>query len=111
MLFENWAISELLKSRYHRAKDNNLYFWRNNTGLEIDVVALVAGSLRPIEIKSGMTISSDWFEGLKKWCALAKDRALEPLLVYGGEKPQSRAAAQVLPWASIDEVNVERWGR
>ncbi|MDO8264317.1 MAG: DUF4143 domain-containing protein, partial [Gallionella sp.] len=37
-LFENFVISELLKRRYNQGLLSNLYFWRNNTGDEIDVV-------------------------------------------------------------------------
>jgi len=37
-LFENWVITELLKQRFNRALVSNLYFWRDNTGNEIDVL-------------------------------------------------------------------------
>ena len=103
-LFENWVLSELLKSRYDRAKDDNLYFWRNHTGHEVDVIADIAGRLLPIEVKSGMTIGSDWFDGLSRWRKLAGDRSLKPHLVYGGAERQSRAVAEVVPWAQIREL-------
>jgi uncharacterized protein len=103
-LFENWVVSELLKARSNRAEDDNLYFWRNNTGHEVDLIVDRAGALLPIEIKSGMTIASDWFDGLARWCELAGARALEPILIYGGKKRQSRETAEVVPWSEIGEI-------
>ncbi len=105
-LFENWVVSELLKSRYNQAKDDNLFFWRNNTGHEVDIIADRAGALFPIEVKSGMTIASEWFDGLTRWCRLAGDRALRPYLIYGGQDRQSREAVEVLPWSEIDELTI-----
>jgi len=35
-LFENLVISELLKRRFNQGLPSNLYFWRNNTGDEVD---------------------------------------------------------------------------
>jgi len=103
-LFENWVVSELLKGRHNLAKTDDLYFWRDNTGAEVDIIADRAGVLLPIEVKSGMTIASDWFDGLKRWHHLAGDRSARPVLVYGGEARQSRAIAEVLPWLDIAEL-------
>ncbi|MDY0002461.1 MAG: ATP-binding protein [Polyangia bacterium] len=103
-LFETWVLSELRKSRFNRAKEDNLFFWRNNTGHEVDIVCDRAGMLLPIEVKSGATIASDWFEGLERWQSLAKDRSLRPHLVYGGNDRQTRRAAEVLPWSAIGDI-------
>jgi uncharacterized protein len=103
-LFENWVVSELLKGRHNLARSDNLFFWRDNTGAEVDILADRAGVLLPIEVKSGMTIASDWFDGLAKWRRLAGDRAARPVLVYGGEARQSRQIAEVLPWSDIGEL-------
>ncbi|MGA7979961.1 MAG: ATP-binding protein, partial [Chromatiaceae bacterium] len=37
-LFENLVIIEALKYRYHRGKRNNLYFWRDAKGNEVDLL-------------------------------------------------------------------------
>lgn len=79
-LFENWVIVELMKLRLNQGKRPNLYFWRNNTGLEMDVLADYAGQLLPMEIKSGATLSSDWFTTMHRWTQLAGDTAIEPCL-------------------------------
>lgn len=103
-LFENWVVSEMLKGRLNAAKNDNLYFWRDSTGVEVDVIADRAGTLLPIEAKSGMTIAADWFDGLTKWRRLAGERSARPVLVYGGDARQSRESADVLPWSDIGEL-------
>ena len=50
-LFEGWVLQELLKARYNHALVSNLYFWRDNTGNEIDILLENGERLRPIEIK------------------------------------------------------------
>ncbi len=106
-LFENWVIVELLKGRFNRGRKSNLFFWRNNTGLEIDVLAEQAGRLRPIEIKSGATLASDWWDGLNRWLKLAGAEAGDPTLVYGGETPWRRDAASAVPWRNLGALAAE----
>jgi hypothetical protein len=81
-----------------------LYF--HDTGLAARLLGIAdrAGTLLPIEVESGMTVASDWFDGLAKWRRLAGKRAARPVLVYGGEARQSREIAEVLPWADIGEL-------
>ncbi|MFW5894195.1 MAG: ATP-binding protein [Verrucomicrobiota bacterium] len=100
-LFENWVIVELMKLRLNLGKRPNLYFWRNNTGLEVDVLADYAGRLLPVEIKSGETLSPDWLTAMRRWTDLAGDAAMEPCLFYGGEIESKEAEVHILPWRRL----------
>ncbi len=55
-LFETWVISELLKARYNAGEASNLYFWRDRSGHEVDLLVDHGIHLSPLEIKSGQTI-------------------------------------------------------
>ena len=103
-LFENWVISELLKGRYNRGKNANLYFWRDNLGLEVDVLAEAAGRLYPLEIKSGTTLADDWFKAINSWRKLAGEQAGKARLVYGGTAPWVQGSVDAIPWMQIDEL-------
>ena len=103
-LFENWVLVELLKGRFNRGKKSNLFFWRNNTGLEVDVIAEKAGKLQPIEIKSGATLASDWFKAMNQWLELAGDDAVAPFLVYGGDTPWKEGCITSIPWRQANEL-------
>ena len=101
-LFENFVISELLKRRYNEGLPSNLFFWRNNAGVEVDLVIEQGEQLIPVEIKSGQTFSSDFLAGLQKWMRLAGETCLAPRLVYGGEENMTRSGILVQSWTAID---------
>ena len=100
-LFENFVISELLKRRYNQGLPSNLYFWRNNTGDEIDLVIEQGEKLMPVEIKSSQTFTTDFLTGLHKWTRLAGAAALPPVLVYGGDDNMTRQGVTVQSWKQI----------
>ena len=103
-LFENLVISELLKRRYNQGLASNLYFWRNNTGEEVDVVVEHGDKLMPIEIKSGQTFNSDFLSGLNKWARYAGDAALPAQLVYGGAASMTRNGVTVHGWREMSKL-------
>ena len=104
-LFENLVVSELLKARFNRGLQSNLYFWRNNTGIEVDVIVDHGEKLLPVEIKSGETVCQDWFKNLSAWESYAGDAAEPPLLVYGGGRREPRQTAEVVPWAELPSLS------
>jgi predicted AAA+ superfamily ATPase len=99
-IFENFMITELLKQRYNRGLSNNLYFWRDNSGHEIDLLLEEVTQLHPIEIKSGKTITNDYFKSLIFWQKLTGKN--EGTVLYAGDQVQKRSdGLQVLPWRSL----------
>jgi len=102
-LFENFIIIELLKKRFNVAKNNNLFFWRDNTGHEIDIVLDKIHELYPIEIKSGKTITSDYFKGLEFWTKLTGKNT--GAVIYTGNIKQKRTQGiSVIPWMEMNEI-------
>jgi uncharacterized protein len=95
-LFENLVILEFLKKRWNRGESKNLYFWRNNAGQEVDLLLENGEILLPIEIKSGKTITDDYFKGLLYWQKLAQTES--GYVIYDGELQQKRSnGISVLP--------------
>jgi predicted AAA+ superfamily ATPase len=103
-LFENFVISELVKHRHNRAKTNNLYFWRDNIGHEIDIIAERTGNLFPIEIKSGKTITEEFFKGMHYWLRLSGVKS--GAIVYAGGSDQIRSNIRIVPWNKISSIDI-----
>jgi predicted AAA+ superfamily ATPase len=103
-LFETWAVGELLKQRLHRGRPRNLFFWRDKTGNEVDILIDQGDRLDPVEIKSGQTITPDFFKGLNRWLDLATGQESQPWLIYGGSSPQNRQKVHIIPWQMIDQL-------
>ena len=77
-----------------------MYFWRDNTGNEIDIIVDKGTSLYPIEIKSGKTVTSDYFKNFEFWNKITGHS--EGTIIYGGDQKQQRSnGITVMPWNDI----------
>lgn len=103
-LFENFVVCELMKRRYNQGLAAKLYFWRNNTGEEVDVLIEQGGRLMPVEVKSGQTFHAEFLAGLHRWMRHAGDKALPAHLVYGGEESMTRAGVSVHAWHGMQDT-------
>jgi predicted AAA+ superfamily ATPase len=81
-LFENFIVSDIRKQQMNKSELNNLFYWRDNKGIEIDLLMEVKNKLLPIEIKAGKTIQSDFVKNINFWNELADAKSGE--LIYGG---------------------------
>ncbi len=100
-LFENLILSELLKERFNAGDSDNLFYWRDKTGNEVDIIAENAEKLTAIELKAGETINNDFFKGLNYFSAL-DTQDVEKKLIYGGNQSQKRSNnITVKPWNNI----------
>lgn len=97
-LFETWVVAEYLKKRLNTGRPSNLSFWRDRSGHEVDLLVSEGGSVYPVEIKSGATVSRDALRGLEKWRALVGVETGCPCLVYGGNETQNRTDLDIMPW-------------
>ena len=97
-LFENMIVNEFLKSDYNEGTEPSLSFWRDNVGHEIDLLKSVAGGTRGYEIKSGATVSGDWFKGLSFWGGLSGEGTDNRAVIYGGDRLLSTSSGKAIPW-------------
>ena len=99
-IFENFVVSELVKYRYNKALPLNMFFWRDNIGHEIDIISEKGDKLFPVEIKSGRTITSDFFKNLIFWQSVSG--TAEGAVIYGGDSAQERSnGITVVPWQKL----------
>lgn len=102
-IFENYVIGEFIKDRYNSNTNFDLYFWRDNTGNEMDIVIDKGTHLYPVEIKAGKTITNDYFKNLQFWEKVTGSSA--GAVIYAGNIPQKRSNdIQVLPWNQMQEL-------
>jgi len=102
-IFESFIISEFLKSRYNQGLPADLYFWRDNNGLETDIVFERGTKLQPVEIKSGQTITSDYIRAGQKAARFAGEEALQPWLIYGGDDSYERGGITIMSWRDCEQ--------
>ena len=100
-LFETHVVGEFIKRRLNAGQPADLYFWRDSAGHEVDLLYETPHGLQAVEIKSGATFASDWPDAIAKWQGFAKDEALPPVIVFGGEGAYQRQGCQVLGWREL----------
>jgi uncharacterized protein len=103
-LVESFIISDFLKQQYNNEEQPSLYFWRDNTGNEIDCIIDESLYPVPVEIKSGKTIVTDFFRNIEYWDKTTEKAQGPRYLVYGGQENQNWPQATVLTWKSAGSL-------
>jgi uncharacterized protein len=101
-LFENLIILELLKSRFNNGQRSNLFYWRDRTGNEIDVLMDQSSQVVPIEIKTATTFTNDFLKGIKYWKKINPD-VKNSYVVFTGQN-SSIDFTDILNWKEIDKI-------
>lgn len=66
-IFENWVISEVKKNRSNSGQREDLYYFRDNVGNEVDLITQKNGEPFAIEIKASVKVKPDMLRGLNFW--------------------------------------------
>ena len=106
-LFESFVVAEILKARYNRGVDPDIYFWRDNVGTEIDVVFEDGPSVKALEIKSGKTISPELTTNLDAWMRYSGASARDCALVYAGDSEMRWKDISISSWRKIENIFAE----
>ncbi|MCY4029832.1 MAG: DUF4143 domain-containing protein [Acidobacteria bacterium] len=91
-------ISDGIKSLAGQRRDPPLYFWRDATGHEVDVLIDTGGRVVPVEVKSGQTVAADALAGLLRWTSIPGNPNRGGILVHGGTDTFDFKGVRVLPW-------------
>lgn len=103
-LFENLIVGEALKHRLHHRRPDNLFFYRESTGAEVDLIWSVADRLNAAEIKAGATFHRSSLAGLGLLEKRLGDAVARRALVHDGDgEPIEQSGVTVVtprhfPW-------------
>ena len=98
-IFETFIIGEFYKRLHHIGEKPPLYFWRDKTGNEIDLIVEKGTQLLPIEIKSAKTWHPSMDANISAWLGLAGNSAEKGFIIYRGENIVGKnSAVTVTPW-------------
>lgn len=117
-IFETWVVSEILKRRTSRGELlsnwRGMSFYREQGGLEADLVVEDGGDLTVIEIKSGETPTSDMLTSAQRVAKrLAVDEStgasIRVAAVYGGSKSVERDdGSRIVTWGGLARLQLVR---
>lgn len=95
-LFENLVIVDILKGALNRGIRPDVYFFRDSSGNEVDLLIRENGQLIPIEIKSAATFSPDFLRGIETFRSLAGGPVAPGAVLYAGEQPFQVRGTRIL---------------
>jgi predicted AAA+ superfamily ATPase len=101
-LFENLVIADIMKNKIHQVRNPSLFFWRDNTGNEIDLLEDMDGTVNIYEIKSSATVNNSFFKGLAYYKSLAGKEVKNMKLIYGGNRSYQRGDYEIRSWNSLN---------
>ncbi|MFW5872008.1 MAG: ATP-binding protein [bacterium] len=101
-IFENYVILEAMKARYNKGLPANLYFFRDNTGNEIDILFKHQNELIPIEVKSASTFSHHFAKGIDFFQKIAPNASKGYIIYDGNLLPKKQS------WESLNFRDTHR---
>jgi predicted AAA+ superfamily ATPase len=102
-LFETWVVNEFRKFRLNQNLPTDLYFWRDNNGLEADLVFETEAGLQCVEIKSSQTITPDLVRAGQRASRFVNEPAPVPWLVHGAPESYLRDGVRCISWQRFAE--------
>ena len=93
---------EFLKGRFNQGLPANLYFWRDRSGHEIDLIAEWGGKIKAIEIKSSATFQLEFIKNLQYFCKLSS--GIESYLVHNGTQVGKFFDVYLVPVDKISQL-------
>lgn len=105
-VFESFVAAEIVKSQLGRGRPRELYFFRDQQGLEVDfVVPCGSGRVALVEAKASRTATPAMAEGLARLAHAAGERVLGAWLVH---QPAPAAASFTGLRPGVRAVDVDR---
>jgi len=105
-LFETWVLNEFRKFRLNQGLPADLYFWRDNNGLEADLVFETAAGLQCVEIKSSQTITPDLVRAGLRASRFVSEPAPPPWLLHGAPENYTREGVRCISWQRFAQPQV-----
>lgn len=84
-LFENMVVTEMLKQQFNKGNTNNLFFYRDKSQREVDIIQVESNRLKAFEVKSAQRYDSFFFNNLKYIKNLFGDQVVSTQVIYDGD--------------------------
>jgi predicted AAA+ superfamily ATPase len=102
-LFENWILAEIRKNSFNAGQNGGMYYFRDNTGNEIDLILERDGGPMAIEVKAANKVDAGMLRGLRFW---KKYQPGSPcLLMHSGQRSEAISdMMHVVPWTEVANI-------
>lgn len=106
-IFENLVVIEVLKQRYNKGRDADLYFFRDSNDNEIDLLCKTSDGLIGIEIKSASTWHGKFAKQLVRF-ATNNHSLYKSLVVYNGADIKLSNGVNAIHYSQLSQALVRQ---
>ncbi len=101
-LFETAVVSEIIKRKYAEGAKPELYYWRSQSGVEVDLIVLEEDGYAPFEIKLSAKPKPLFYKNLNYWLELEKQKNTKGYLVanFSADAPSPPRIKNIF-WKSL----------
>ncbi|MEZ4968374.1 MAG: ATP-binding protein [Flavobacteriaceae bacterium] len=104
-LFENMVILEFLKNRYNQGKLPNLYFYRDKSQNEVDLIEEKGTQLYAYEIKSAKAFTKSFVKTLDYIRKIAGNDVVSTQVIYDGENDINTPENGMLNFRNVNFID------
>jgi predicted AAA+ superfamily ATPase len=107
-LFENMVVADALKCRYNTGQSADMFYYRSQNAIEIDLIMNKGRYIMPIEIKSCAQPNASFTKNIKLFTRLSK-KIKHGCVVYSGELREKKGEPKFVNFKNIGAL-VGEWG-
>lgn len=100
-LFETFVVTEYLKMFYNKGSEAPLYFYRENSGLEIDLLIQLGAELLPVEVKAANVFHDNLIKNINTYSKSTDFKTAN--LIYGGDRRWEKGKINICPYYQIPD--------
>jgi predicted AAA+ superfamily ATPase len=107
-LFEQWIVLQVLILNSYKKKKWNLFYYRDEKHVEVDLIIAMNKKIMAIEIKWSDKYKSSWRESLDSFADQMDKRNVEKIILYRGNRVLKDGDTNIIPFekflTELDEV-------
>jgi predicted AAA+ superfamily ATPase len=101
-IFENYVMLEFLKNRYNAGQTNNLFFYKDKSQREIDILQQFGNQYNAYEIKSATTFHSEFTGNLNYLKKIFGETLVKRQVIYDGNNDLNTPENGVVNFRNIE---------
>ena len=82
-IFENMAVSELMKGQFNQGRIPDISFYRERSGKEVDAMVREGGKIRLYEVKAGSTFKPEYMTNMNHVASLLPGEVTKSIIYNG----------------------------
>jgi hypothetical protein len=102
-------VVDIYKRILNSLSSSKLYFYRDNSGKEVDMIVDTGGKRIPVEIKASATFQPDFLEGIEYYQRLQNEKKNtheKGYAIYTGDTETEVRDTVLLNWRSLGQIEV-----